>query len=73
MLSGRDGEELGDTPILYHSDSVFLFSTFQYLATLRLNMSDILEIHNGIQFLPLDKNTYLRIQCFINLIEATFR
>ncbi|XP_072044542.1 vacuolar fusion protein CCZ1 homolog [Amphiura filiformis] len=44
----------------------------RYLATLRLNMSDILEIHNGIQFLPLDKNTYLRIQCFINLIEATF-
>lgn len=44
----------------------------RYLLTLRLNMSDILEIHNGIQFLPLDKNTYLRIQCFINLIEATF-
>ncbi|PIK49179.1 putative vacuolar fusion protein CCZ1-like [Apostichopus japonicus] len=44
----------------------------QYLETLRLNQSDILDIQNGIQFLPLDKNTYLRIQCFINLIEASF-
>ncbi|XP_077980451.1 vacuolar fusion protein CCZ1 homolog [Glandiceps talaboti] len=44
----------------------------RYLGTLRLNQADIMEVHNGIQFLPLDKNTYLRIQCFINLIEATF-
>ncbi|XP_038064553.1 vacuolar fusion protein CCZ1 homolog isoform X1 [Patiria miniata] len=44
----------------------------RYLLTLRLSHSDILEIHNGILFLPLDKNTYLRIQCFINLVEASF-
>lgn len=45
----------------------------KYLENLRLNQSDILDIQNGIQFLPLDKNTYLRIQCFINLIEASFQ
>lgn len=45
----------------------------KYLSTLRLNQSDILDIQNGIQFLPLDKNTYLRIQCFINLVEASFQ
>lgn len=50
----------------------FFVSTIKYLETLRLNQSDILDIQNGIQFLPLDKNTYLRIQCFINLIEASF-
>ncbi|XP_041474181.1 vacuolar fusion protein CCZ1 homolog [Lytechinus variegatus] len=44
----------------------------RYLSNLRLSTSDILEVHNGIQFLPLDKNTYLRIQCFINLVEASF-
>ncbi|XP_033106088.1 vacuolar fusion protein CCZ1 homolog [Anneissia japonica] len=44
----------------------------RYIATMRLNHSDILDVHAGIQFLPLDKNTYLRIQCFINLIEANF-
>ena len=46
--------------------------SFQYLLTVKLNQSDILDIFNGIQFLPLDKNTYLRIQCFINLLEAQF-
>ncbi|XP_006814751.2 vacuolar fusion protein CCZ1 homolog [Saccoglossus kowalevskii] len=44
----------------------------RYLGTLRLSQADIMEVENGIHFLPLDKNTYLRIQCFINLIEATF-
>ncbi|XP_071493364.1 vacuolar fusion protein CCZ1 homolog [Diadema antillarum] len=44
----------------------------RYLSNLRLSSCDILEVHNGIQFLPLDKNTYLRIQCFINLVEASF-
>jgi len=45
---------------------------FQYLLTLNLKHSDILDIFDGIHFLPLDKNTYLRIQCFINQIEAAF-
>ncbi|CAH1273546.1 CCZ1B [Branchiostoma lanceolatum] len=44
----------------------------RYLGTLRLATSDILDVFNGIHFLPLDKNMYLRIQCFINLTEATF-
>ncbi|XP_071964708.1 vacuolar fusion protein CCZ1 homolog isoform X2 [Antedon mediterranea] len=44
----------------------------RYISTLKLSQCDILDVHAGIQFLPLDKNTYLRIQCFINLIEANF-
>jgi hypothetical protein len=44
----------------------------QYLITLKLNQADIMDVMNGIHFLPLDKNTYLRIQCFINLLEAQF-
>ncbi|XP_041362737.1 vacuolar fusion protein CCZ1 homolog [Gigantopelta aegis] len=44
----------------------------RYLLTLRMHQSDILDVFNGIHFLPLDKNTYLRIQCFINQLEATF-
>jgi len=28
-------------------------------------------VFNGIQFQPLDKNTYLRVQCFINQLEAS--
>ena len=56
-------------PIFFHCISwtkLFL----QYLLTLKLNQSDVLDVFNGIHFLPLDKNTYLRIQCFINLLEA---
>lgn len=44
----------------------------RYLQTLRLSSADILDVFCGIHFMPLDKNTYLRVQCFINLLEATF-
>lgn len=44
----------------------------KYLLTLKLSQCDLLDVFNGIHFLPLDKNTYLRIQCFINRLEATF-
>ncbi|XP_064603975.1 vacuolar fusion protein CCZ1 homolog [Liolophura sinensis] len=44
----------------------------RYLLTLKVEQSDILDVFNGIHFLPLDKNTYLRIQCFINQLEANF-
>ncbi|CAH1794456.1 unnamed protein product [Owenia fusiformis] len=45
---------------------------YRYLPTLKLDNSDILDVFNGIHFLPLDKHTYLRIQSFTNLLEATF-
>nr|XP_022313325.1 vacuolar fusion protein CCZ1 homolog isoform X2 [Crassostrea virginica] len=44
----------------------------RYLQTLRLPQGDILDIFSGIHFMPLDKNTYLHVQCFINLLEASF-
>lgn len=44
----------------------------KYLLTLKLSQCDLLDVFNGIHFLPLDKNTYLRIQCFINQLEAAF-
>ncbi|XP_060572399.1 vacuolar fusion protein CCZ1 homolog [Ruditapes philippinarum] len=44
----------------------------RYLLTLRLGNSDLLDVFSGISFLPLDKNTYLKVQCFINILESTF-
>ncbi|XP_066583435.1 vacuolar fusion protein CCZ1 homolog [Prorops nasuta] len=44
----------------------------RYLLSLKLNNSDILDIFQGLQFLPLDKTTFLKVQCFMNLIEAMF-
>lgn len=44
----------------------------QYLQSIKLERADLVDAFDGIQFLPLDKNTYLRVQCFINLAEATF-
>ncbi|XP_063221462.1 vacuolar fusion protein CCZ1 homolog isoform X1 [Bacillus rossius redtenbacheri] len=44
----------------------------RYLTTLKLNHCDILDVFQGIQFLPLDKQTFLRVQCFVNLVEAMF-
>ncbi|XP_063445038.1 vacuolar fusion protein CCZ1 homolog [Mytilus trossulus] len=44
----------------------------RYLQTLKPQFCDILDIFCGIHFMPLDKNTFLRVQCFINLLEAKF-
>lgn len=44
----------------------------QYIQTLDYEHGDVVDAFNGIQFLPLDKNTYLRIQCFVNLTESAF-
>lgn len=43
-----------------------------YLKTLKLTHCDILNVFNGIQFLPLDKLKFLNVQCFINLLENNF-
>ncbi|XP_031567120.1 vacuolar fusion protein CCZ1 homolog [Actinia tenebrosa] len=43
-----------------------------YLKTLNFSNFDLLDVFSGIQFLPLDKNTFLKVQCFINLVEHTF-
>nr|CAD7396426.1 unnamed protein product [Timema cristinae] len=43
-----------------------------YLLTLKLNHCDILDVFQGIQFLPLDKQTFLRVHCFVNFVEAMF-
>lgn len=51
---------------------IFTFDLFQYLLSLKLNNSDILDVFQGLQFLPLDKITFLKVQCFVNLIEAMF-
>ncbi|XP_063221463.1 vacuolar fusion protein CCZ1 homolog isoform X2 [Bacillus rossius redtenbacheri] len=48
------------------------FWMVMYLTTLKLNHCDILDVFQGIQFLPLDKQTFLRVQCFVNLVEAMF-
>lgn len=61
-----------DTLICILISNIFLFNLFQYLLSLKLNNSDILDIFQGLQFLPLDKITFLRVQCFMNLVEAMF-
>ncbi|XP_059483964.1 vacuolar fusion protein CCZ1 homolog [Neocloeon triangulifer] len=42
------------------------------LPTLKLQHSDLLDIFAGMQFLPLDANTFLHVQCLVNKIEASF-
>jgi len=44
----------------------------RYLLNLRLPSADLLDVFSGIHFLPLDKTTFLRIQCFINAVEEKF-
>mmetsp|Transcript_16376 Transcript_16376/g.42526 ORF Transcript_16376/g.42526 Transcript_16376/m.42526 type:complete len:490 (+) Transcript_16376:199-1668(+) len=44
----------------------------QHIETLDLEHSDVVEAFNGIQFLPLDKNTFLKVQSFVNLTESKF-
>lgn len=42
------------------------------MPSLRFEQSDLFNTLEGVHFLPVDKNIYLRIQCFINLTENTF-
>lgn len=44
---------------------------FQYLQTLHLQSSDLLDVFGGISFFPLDKMTYLKIQSFVNRVEES--
>ncbi|KAK6170283.1 hypothetical protein SNE40_018709 [Patella caerulea] len=57
---------------VYQAVLLQTYKMFKYLLTLKLHQSDLLDVFNGIYFLPLDKNTYLQIQCLINRLEATF-
>ncbi|RZC40479.1 vacuolar fusion protein CCZ1 -like protein, partial [Asbolus verrucosus] len=43
-----------------------------YLKTLKLAHADILNVFCGIQYLPLDKLTFLKVQCFINSLECNY-
>ncbi|XP_015173320.1 PREDICTED: vacuolar fusion protein CCZ1 homolog [Polistes dominula] len=61
--------DCGSITLLKHKLEHF-FS--RYLLSLKLNNSDILDVFQGLQFLPLDKITFLQVQCFMNLIEAMF-
>ena len=44
----------------------------RYLPVQKWEHCDILSIFRGIHFLPLDKNTYLQIQSFLNMLESSF-
>ncbi|XP_048575967.1 vacuolar fusion protein CCZ1 homolog isoform X2 [Nematostella vectensis] len=61
-------ETYGREALKKRSEYFFL----SYLQTLNFSSFDLLDIFAGIQFLPLDKNTFLKIQSFVNLIEHTF-
>ncbi|XP_024941079.1 vacuolar fusion protein CCZ1 homolog isoform X2 [Cephus cinctus] len=61
--------ECGSVLLLKHKLDHFYS---RYLLSLKLNNSDILDVFQGLQFLPLDKTTFLRVQCFMNLVEAMF-
>lgn len=45
----------------------------QYLQTVDVGKLDIFTVFQGIQFLPLDKYMYLKVHCFVNLVETTYR
>ncbi|KAK0178558.1 hypothetical protein PV327_007436 [Microctonus hyperodae] len=60
---------VGSVTLLKHKLDYFYC---EYLLALKLDHRDVLDIFQGLQFLPLDKITFLKVQSFMNLIEATF-
>ncbi|KAF7988978.1 hypothetical protein HCN44_007288 [Aphidius gifuensis] len=63
-----DDPNCGSPTLLRHKLDYF-FS--DYLFNLKLNHRDILDVYQGLQYLPLDKTTFLEVQCFMNKIKAT--
>ncbi|XP_076043500.1 vacuolar fusion protein CCZ1 isoform X3 [Oratosquilla oratoria] len=45
------------------------FST--YLTSVNVSQGDILDVWSGVSFLPLDKQTFLRVHCCLSLLQAT--
>uniref|UniRef100_G3MQL6 CCZ1/INTU/HSP4 first Longin domain-containing protein n=1 Tax=Amblyomma maculatum TaxID=34609 RepID=G3MQL6_AMBMU len=39
----------------------------------RVQHADVMDVFRGVQFLPLDKHAFLRVQCFVNRLEGRFR
>lgn len=44
----------------------------RYLQTLNFGQQDLLDVYQGILYLPLDKTEFLKVHCFSNLIENAF-
>lgn len=75
-----------DMFVLFNGLFVFIFNKFglgalkerfeffysRYLQTLNFGQLDLLDLYQGVHYLPLDKIDFLKIQCFSNLIENTF-
>ena len=47
-----------------------LFFIEKYLSTLRIDHPDILDVFNGMHYLPLERILYLKVQSFVNRLEA---
>lgn len=43
-----------------------------YLQSMKLANADILNMFSGIQYLPLDKDCFLKVQTFVNCLESTY-
>ena len=50
----------------------FEFFYTRYLQTLNFGQLDLLDVYQGVHYLPLDKIDFLKVQCFSNLVENTF-
>ena len=50
----------------------FEFFYSRYLQTLNFGQLGLLDVYQGVLYLPLDKIDFLKVQCFSNLIENTF-
>ncbi|EDQ87021.1 uncharacterized protein MONBRDRAFT_27748 [Monosiga brevicollis MX1] len=61
-------DRLGREPLMEHFREFF----DDYLPQLDIPNLNIVDALNGIQFLPLEKNSYLRIQSFISHTETQF-
>ncbi|EEB10030.1 conserved hypothetical protein [Pediculus humanus corporis] len=44
-----------------------------YLSELKIANCDILDVFQGMSYLPLRKEPFLHVQCFVNLVETKFK
>lgn len=44
----------------------------KHIQSMRLHQHDLLDVFNGMLFLPLERHTFLKIKCFLNLVEGNF-
>lgn len=73
LVNGTFNQILGEGNDTTHFKKILQQFFDAYLMNLKSNDADLLDVFQGIHFLPLERYAFLKILCFINQVQEKFR